>query len=147
MSLTDLLRITASPEGVMLAGQFATLLFVSAGLLFMFGLRRVPKGLMIAATVIMVLPFIVSLNYNEIQWVIDSTPRWVIIPLTGVSTAILGCWILWGVIALCFGKKIASIVVADILSWSIKGVILAAVAPYRGISSMLRRVAPRDSSD
>jgi hypothetical protein len=131
----------------MLAGQVATLLFVVAGLAFMIGWRHFAKRLMILAVVVVVMPFVVAANYNEITWLVDSTPRWVLAPTIAIGTAILGCWILWGVIALCFGPTIANSVIADVLAWLIKGVIVAVVAPYRGIAGLLRRLAPRDSAD
>jgi hypothetical protein len=147
MTGADFIAIVASPAGVMLAGQIATLFFVIAGVVFMVGWRRFAKRLMVVAVIVIVIPFVVAANHNEIRWLIEITPGWVLAPIFAFGAVIISCWVLWGVIALCFGPAIASTVTADLLAWSIKALIIAIVAPYRGLAGLLRRVAPRDSSE
>jgi hypothetical protein len=147
MSSVDYLGILTSPAGIMLVGQIATLLFVVAGLAFMIGRHRFAKRLMGVAVIAVVVPFAVAANSSEIKFVLDSTPRWVLAPTLAIGAAIVLCWILWGVVALCFGPAIANTVIADVLAWLIKGTIVAVLVPYRGLSGLVRRFVPRDSAD
>lgn len=139
----DLIVIIGSPTGVMLAAQIATLLFVLAGLFFMIGWRRIAKRLIVLAVVVIVVPFVVAAHLNEIRSLMNATPAWVAAPLLAFVGIVVFCWILWGVIALCFGPTIASFVTADILAWLIKRLIV----PFRGVSGTLRRIIPPNSSD
>jgi MFS superfamily sulfate permease-like transporter len=131
MTGTEFIGIVGSPAGLMLAAQLATLLIVIAGFCIMFGWRRLAKRLMVLAVVIIVIPYLIMANHEQINSIIESTPRWVLAPLLALGCIIVFCWALWGMIALCFGPRIASTVTADILGWLLKGTILAVVAPYR----------------
>jgi len=137
----DFVELIASPLGMMLAGQLGTLLIVVAGLMFMFGLRRLAARLIVVAVVVVGIPFFIAWNHNEIKWAFDNMPRWMLVPTFAICSGVFLCWILWGLIAVCFGPKIASTVTGDVLAWLIKGAILAALAPYRGLSAILRRFA------
>jgi len=147
MASFDLLESLVSPTGEILATEVGALLFVVAGFGFMFGWRRFAKRLMVLAVIIIAIPAVVAANFTDIKSILYNTPRWVLFPMLAIGAAIIACWILWGVTTLFFGPAIANSVTADILSWLIKGCVLAALAPYRGLSGLLRRFAPRDTID
>jgi hypothetical protein len=147
MTGRELFEILISPAGFVIWEQLSVLSLTIAGLAFMVGWKRVAKRLIFLALGLIIIPFAVYSNQNEIADFLNGTPRWVLAPTLALAVAIILCWILWGLVALFFGPAIASSVTANILTWLIKGVILAVAAPYRGMSSLLRHFLPRDSAD
>lgn len=147
MAGLEIVEVLISPAGFVIWQELSVLTLTTAGLAFMIGWRRFAKRLIFVALSLIIVPFVVYSNHNEIVELVNGTPRWVLAPVLALAAAIGFCWILWGLVALFFGPAIASSVTANILTWLIKGAILAVVAPYRGISSLLRRFLPRDSAD
>jgi hypothetical protein len=147
MTGREIFETLISPAGFVIWKQLSVLSLTLAGLAFMVGWKRFAKRLIFLALGLIIVPLVVYSNHNEIVNFVNGTPGWVLMPVLALGAAIIFCWILWGLIALFFGPAIASSVTANILTWLIKGVILAVAAPYRGMSSVLRHFLPRDSAD
>ncbi len=144
MDVSHVIDYIASPIGLTIGTEFATLLFVVAGFAFMIGWVRPAKRLIVLALVSSIIPAVIRIYHDQIQSFIGYTPQWMLTPILTIASGIIACWIIWGVVSLCFGPRIGSAVTAAIIIWLIKGGVLALLAPQRGVSVIVRRYLRRE---
>jgi|GEM_PF-5652703 len=139
MNATTFFSVIASPAGLALFAEIVTLLLMLTGLSLMVGWRRAAGRLASICVATVAAMTIVVAFAQPIGAIVDGMPKWMAMALLGAGASIALCWVIWGVIALCFGPAIASRVTAEILTWLLKGIISSVINPYRIVIRLLRQ--------
>jgi hypothetical protein len=124
--------------------QVLELFVVLGGLTFMVGLRSAALKLIAAGIVLCIVANLFVYEMQTHGMALFGIPSWLVRPLLLIPLAIVGCWILRGCIALFLGRAVADTVTGDVLAWTIKGLLRAALAPYRAIRFVMH-VLPRQT--
>jgi hypothetical protein len=126
---------------IVLAIELAGCVAMVGGLAYMVGFRSLGLRLAAFGFLGMIVALAVVPSRYAIAAAVEAVPAWLRIAIAVTVAVLVGMMILRVFLTLFFGRRVADAVTADLLSWTIKGAIRAAVLPHRFVALVGRLFA------